>query len=144
MELARGLIRAHAVPSESALDAVHGAIAVVNSVDYLATWNLRHTANSKPVPRIEQFCRDNGYTPTVVPPAKSTRRNVQDPELDPIVAELREIRTKMAARFDNDPGAIIEYVERKRNAAEGNIGGLDPSRSAASALEEQSGDHSDS
>ena len=133
------------MPSQATQDTVHVGIAVVNSVSHLMAWNLRHIANPKPVPRIEQFCRANGYTPTVVrPPAKSTKRNVQDPELDPIVAELREIRTKMAARFDNDPGAIIEYVERKRNAAEGNIGGLAPSRSAASALEEQSGDHSDS
>lgn len=60
------------------------------------------------------------------------------------MAELLKIRTKMAARLDNVPGTIIEYVERKRKAAEGDIGGQAPSHADASTPEERSGDHSDS
>ena len=67
-ELARGLIPAHAMLSQATQDEVYVAIAVVNSVGHLMAWNLRHIANPKPVPRIEQFCRANGYTPTVVRP----------------------------------------------------------------------------
>lgn len=43
--LARALIQVHAVPAGAAQDAAHIAIAVVNGVEYLATWNLRHIAN---------------------------------------------------------------------------------------------------
>ena len=77
MEPARGLVPAHAMPSQATQDAVHVAIAVVSSVRHLMAWNLRHIANPKPVPRIEQFCRDNGYTPTVVrPPPQPSQRGV--------------------------------------------------------------------
>lgn len=61
-----------------------------------------------------------------------------DSERDPIMAELREIRARMVAKVGNDPGAILEYVERKRSAAATDGGGQAPPRDDASALDERS------
>ena len=65
-ELSRHLIRSHAIPSGAAQDASHVAIAAVNRVDYLATWNLRHIANPRLIPLIDKSCRDRGYAPAVI------------------------------------------------------------------------------
>lgn len=64
--LGRALIRAHAVPAGAVQDAAHIAVAVVNGVEYLATWNFRHIANPVTVFRIEQVCRDEGYEPIMI------------------------------------------------------------------------------
>ena len=44
--LANTLIRTGTLPTKARLDAVHVAIAAVNGMDYLLTWNLRHLANA--------------------------------------------------------------------------------------------------
>lgn len=61
-----------------------------------------------------------------------------DSERDPIMAELREIRARMVAKVGNDPGAILEYVERKRGATATDGGGSTPPRDDASASDERS------
>lgn len=58
--LATALTQVHALPAGAAQDAAHIAIAVVNGVEYLATWNLRHIANPVAAYKIEQVCRDAG------------------------------------------------------------------------------------
>ena len=50
-ELSRSLIRGHAMTPHAKSDAMHVAIAVANGVDYLVTWNLRHIANPRLIPR---------------------------------------------------------------------------------------------
>ena len=37
------------------------AIAAVNGVNYLLTWNFKHIANATLRPRIEEVCRDAGF-----------------------------------------------------------------------------------
>ena len=44
----------------------HIAIAVVNGVDYLVTWNLRHIANAMMQAKIGRVCRQAGYEPTTI------------------------------------------------------------------------------
>ena len=65
---------------------------------------------------------------------------MRDAERDPIMAELREIRAKMAARFGNDPGTIIEYVEEKWKASNRSGGGQPPGSSDTSTTDEVSED----
>ena len=36
---------------------------------------------------------------------------------DPIVAEIRAIRAKQAARFENDPAAIIKHAQALQEAS---------------------------
>ena len=66
VELGRLLVRTGTVPRVAAQDAVHVALAVVNGVDYLVTWNLRHIANAVVRPEIERICRQAGFEPAVI------------------------------------------------------------------------------
>ena len=68
-EFARRLLRNRAVPSKANLDAVHIAVAAVNHVNYLVTWNCTHIANAAVRGKIEEACRSAGLpTPTICTP----------------------------------------------------------------------------
>ena len=64
--LAQELIGQQAVPGNAAADATHIAVAVVNGVDFLVTWNFRRIANAEMRARIESVCRSVGYKPAVI------------------------------------------------------------------------------
>ena len=59
--LAEKLLESTAVPRTSYEDAVHIAIAVVNGMDFLVTWNCRHIANGETMPKIYETCKVNGF-----------------------------------------------------------------------------------
>ena len=65
-DLADALISEQAVPASEPRDAFHIAIAAVNGVDYLLTWNCKHIANATLRGRIEKVCRDAGFEPPVI------------------------------------------------------------------------------
>lgn len=65
-EWGRLLVGTRAVPAEAAADAAHVAIAVVNGVDNLVTWNMKHLANPVAAARIERVCRDADRQPPVI------------------------------------------------------------------------------
>jgi len=44
--LAENLVKQKAIPEQAAEDALHIALAVVNGMDYLVTWNFKHIANA--------------------------------------------------------------------------------------------------
>jgi hypothetical protein len=48
------------------LAVVNIAVAAVNGVDYLSTWNCKHIANATLRSRIEKGCRDSGYEPPTI------------------------------------------------------------------------------
>lgn len=64
--LADSFIKIGPIPSKALIDAYHIAIAAVNGMDYLLTWNCAHIANAIIRPRIETICRDYGYEPPVI------------------------------------------------------------------------------
>ncbi len=64
--LAAELVKKHALPVKAAQDALHIAIACVNGMDYLLTWNCKHIANAQMRSKIEQTCRSAGYEPPVI------------------------------------------------------------------------------
>ena len=64
--LALALIENHALPQKAEADAYHVAIAVVNGVEYLLTWNCTHIANAHMRPKIESTCRAHGYEPPII------------------------------------------------------------------------------
>lgn len=64
--LAKTLLRTGTLPGKARLDAVHVAIAAVNGMDYLLTWNLRHLANAVIRGKIEEACRNVGMTPPII------------------------------------------------------------------------------
>lgn len=64
--LADELLKRVPLPANAAADALHIAIATVNGMDYLLTWNCTHIANAELRPRIESVCRNRGYEPPVI------------------------------------------------------------------------------
>ena len=65
-KLANALMAGHAVPISHPEDALHIALATVNGVEYLVTWNFRHIANATARIAIERVCREAGYEPPVI------------------------------------------------------------------------------
>lgn len=61
-ELAARLLREAALPSKANADALHIAVAAVNGIDNLLTWNCTHLANAAMLPRINDICRDAGFS----------------------------------------------------------------------------------
>jgi predicted nucleic acid-binding protein len=59
--LAEQILSAQAVPAEYPDDALHMAVAAVNGMDVLVTWNFAHLNNPTARMRIRQIVEDNGY-----------------------------------------------------------------------------------
>ena len=55
------LIREKAVPKEYHDDALHIAIAALNAMDYLVSWNFRHITNAQTIPLVKRVCDESGY-----------------------------------------------------------------------------------
>ncbi len=66
LELAQQLVNSGVVPTKAAEDAAHIAIAVVNGIEYLVTWNYRHIANATIRSQIETVCRNAGFEPVII------------------------------------------------------------------------------
>jgi hypothetical protein len=64
--LGSALIAEGPIPSQASIDAFHIAIATVNGMEYLLTWNCTHIANAVMPPKIDAVCRQQGYEPPVI------------------------------------------------------------------------------
>ena len=64
--LGQELISRNALPEKAGIDAYHVAIATVNGMEYLLTWNCTHIANAHTRPKIEATCRALGYEPPII------------------------------------------------------------------------------
>ncbi len=64
--LANSLLQAGCLPMTAKADALHIAIASVNAIEFLLTWNCRHIANAELRPNIERVCREQGYEPSLL------------------------------------------------------------------------------
>jgi hypothetical protein len=65
-ELARALLRRKAMPAKAQVDALPLAIAAVNGMDYLLTWNCRHLANAALKLLLERICTKAGYSCPII------------------------------------------------------------------------------
>jgi hypothetical protein len=65
-QLAGLLLAQAALPAKARIDALHIAIATLNGMDFLLTWNCRHIANAATQHIIEATCRAAGYEPPVI------------------------------------------------------------------------------
>lgn len=66
VDLARRLVDKGPIPQKASVDALHIAIATVNGMDYLLTWNCKHIANAEMQTAVTNICRAAGYEPPVV------------------------------------------------------------------------------
>jgi predicted nucleic acid-binding protein len=64
--LSWALIQKNALPKKAEMDAFHIAIAAVNGIEYLLTWNCTHIANALTRPKIEATYRALGYEPPII------------------------------------------------------------------------------
>jgi hypothetical protein len=64
--LTRAIMESGAIPEQAVRDAAHLAITVVNSIDYLLTWNCRHLANGQIIRGVSAICTAQGYRMPVV------------------------------------------------------------------------------
>lgn len=128
--LAEALVDAGAVPRPGAQDAVHIAIAAVRQIPFLVTWNLHHIANATARRQIGAVCRASGIDAPVL--CTPEQLFTQDAEMkpDPIVAEVRAGRERLAARFDYDIDAIVRHAQ-KLEAEATRAGALPPQRESA-------------
>ena len=65
-EFAQALLELVPLPPKASADALHIAIAVVNGMDYLLTWNCSHLANAALRSKIEDACKKKGYEPVII------------------------------------------------------------------------------
>lgn len=65
-DLARKLVGPGKIPPKYYGDALHVAVATVNGLEFLLTWNLRHIANATLRRVYEEVIRSEGYDPPVV------------------------------------------------------------------------------
>jgi len=66
MDFAQALVARGAVPSTEPEDSLHIALAVVNGVEFLVTWNFKHIANAAMRSKIEGVCIEEGYDPCTI------------------------------------------------------------------------------
>lgn len=66
LDLTERLVSESLVPQEFAADALHIAIAAVNGIDYLLTWNCKHLANATRRQKIDALVKGAGYACPVI------------------------------------------------------------------------------
>ena len=123
--LALELINAGAVPRESQTDAQHIAVAVVNGIEHLISWNYKHIVNETKRQRIDQVCQTAGYQPIILcTPAELIEgiqmKEEQHPPMDPVLEECYRMKSEFNARFKTMQ-ELVDYLkaENIKNKAEG-------------------------
>ena len=64
--VARVLVDERVMPGPVAGDAIHVAIAAVNELDYMLSWNVRHLANPNKLDHLREVCRRLGLVPPLI------------------------------------------------------------------------------
>ena len=64
--LADELFKQIPLPANAEVDALHIAIATVNGLKFLLTWNCAHIANAALQSQIEAICRNAGFEPSTI------------------------------------------------------------------------------
>ena len=65
-KLAQAFLTKGALPKKAAEDASHMAIAAVNGIDYLLSWNCKHIANAEIIRVIMDICKERGYQAPII------------------------------------------------------------------------------
>ncbi len=64
--LTEAIIRGGAIPKKAVRDAAHIAVAAVNDIEYLLTWNCRHLANAQIIRKVSVICNKESYSMPVI------------------------------------------------------------------------------
>lgn len=66
VSFAEKLVKEGPVPQKAVEDALHIAVATLNGMDYMLTWNFKHLANATLRHKVEEICRQVGYEPPII------------------------------------------------------------------------------
>ncbi len=121
--LAQHLMDSGAVPQNSPQDAQHIAIAAVDNLDYLISWNFKHIVNETKRQHIERVCRTAGYGPTTICTPinlieESKMKEKPEPLTDPVLEEIYRMKEEFAAKFNSMEELIahLEEVNKREKA----------------------------
>ena len=121
---AQHLVDSGALPQKAFTDAVHIAVAASHAIPYLATWNFTHLANPHTRLKIEQVCREAGYSPPridspmVILQASLTSSALHEGETlmisphDP-AKDIYEAKERLVAIF-GDLETYMEFMTKKQ------------------------------
>jgi len=65
-EIAEEIMNRAVLPEKARTDALHIAVAVRHRIQYLLTWNCRHIANARIMPRLQNVMADIGLQLPVI------------------------------------------------------------------------------
>src|SRR5579862_1350912 len=125
--LAQALVDQVPLPERAAVDALHIAIAAVNGMDYLLTWNCTHVAN---------VTLQNRSTRCAVQMGMNRRRFAhltncwrrKETDVDDILREVRNTREAYAKQFGYDLQAIHCDLKAQERASGRQVVSLPPRR----------------
>jgi hypothetical protein len=64
--IAKEIISRSILPPTALVDAIHIALVAFHGIEYLLTWNCKHIANAKILPRIHRVLTDLGYSIPII------------------------------------------------------------------------------
>ena len=115
MILVDNLIDSGAVPKQSRPDAQHIAIATLNSIEYLISWNYKHIVNETKRNLVNEVCRASGFQPTNLCTPAELIEEIQvkeklDTRTDPVLEECYRMKEEFAAQF-NSTQELYDYLK---------------------------------
>ena len=79
VEIADEIMNRAILPPKASVDALHIAMVAYHRVDYLLTWNCKHIANGRILPRIHAVLRELGYPiPLICTPEEMVNDDSED------------------------------------------------------------------
>jgi hypothetical protein len=72
--LAQQILPASGLPEIAGRDVLHVAVAAVNEIEFLLTWNCRHIANAVLMPKLSAAIRQLGYSSPMICTPPQLRR----------------------------------------------------------------------
>ncbi len=116
--LEENLIDAGAVPQHSRPDAQHIAIATVNSIEYLISWNYRHIVNETKRNLINEVCHAAGFQPTSLCTLIELIEEIQmkeehDTRMDPVLEECYRMKEEFASQFKSSQ-ELYDYLKAEQ------------------------------
>ena len=120
--LAQLLIDSGAVPQNFRFDAQHIAIAAVNQIEFLVSWNYKHIVNQSKHQLINSICKHAGFQPlTICTPIDLIEEIIMKekpiPPTDPILEECYRIKEELNAQFNSMEeltAYMMEMQEREK------------------------------
>ena len=118
MILVDNLLNAGAIPKQSRPDAQHIAIATLNSIEYLISWNYKHIVNETKLNLINEVCYAAGVKPTNLCTPTELMEEIQvkekpDTRTDPVLEECYRMKEAFAAKF-NSTQELYDYLKAEQ------------------------------